>query len=285
MRATPTARNFTFEADVTQALLTCGYEVTVEIGGLPVLVRTCDAEFRAMLEDRYAGFVVAEHREAIEFDVELVSPHRMSGEEDVRVCREAGRWIIRRGDFRAEYDPASGRGTLCCSANPYALDSVLRIVHTLRLAGEGGFLVHAASAICKGRGLLFAGVSGAGKTTMCRLAPPEVTLLSDEVSCVRRQSDGYGLFGTPFRGELARNGENAAAPLAAVFLLGHGPENRLVPLPAAEAGRALLRNILFFAEDAELAEKVFHSVCEFVTHVPVFRLEFTPSPRVWEMLP
>jgi hypothetical protein len=270
---------------VAASVLTSAYEVTVEVGGLAVQMRTADADFRSMLEQRYAGFLVDEPQRAVEFDVDVVAPREMSGDEDVRVHCEAGRWKIRRGDFSAEYDPASRRGRLCCSANPFAMDSLLRIVHTLWLAGEGGFLVHAASAIRNGRGLLFAGISGAGKTTICRLAPREVTLLSDEVSCVRRAGDGYRLYGTPFCGELARSGENTSAPLTAVFLLAHGRENRVSPLPAADAGGALLRNILFFAEDAELVEKVFHSACEFVSRVPVYQLEFAPSQQVWEMLP
>jgi ABC-type multidrug transport system ATPase subunit len=58
--------------------------------------------------------------------------------------------------------------------NPFSLDSVLRILHTLLLAREGGFLLHASSAIRNGSAFLFSGVSGAGKTTMARLAPPDV---------------------------------------------------------------------------------------------------------------
>ncbi len=71
------------------------------------------------------------------------------------------------------------------NANPYSLDSVLRILHSLILAERGGFLLHAASAICDGRAYLFSGVSGAGKTTMTRLAPADITLLTDEISYLR----------------------------------------------------------------------------------------------------
>ncbi len=93
---------------------------------------------------------------------------------------------MRRGDFRAHWDPSAGRGHIRQSANPYSIDSVLRIVHTLILAREGGFLLHSAGAIRNGRAFLFSGVSGAGKTTISRLAPPDVTLLTDEVSYIRR---------------------------------------------------------------------------------------------------
>jgi ABC-type iron transport system FetAB ATPase subunit len=72
---------------------------------------------------------------------------------------------------------------------------VLRILHTLLLAAEGGFLVHAASAVRNGRAFLFAGLSGAGKTTIAGLAPPDATLLTDEISYVRKLDDHYYAFG------------------------------------------------------------------------------------------
>jgi hypothetical protein len=242
---------------------------------------------------------------------------------------------MERGDFRAEWDPQCHRGWVRQSANPYAIDGVLRILHSLILAREGGFLVHAASAVRNGRAFLFAGVSGAGKTTISRLAPPDVVLLTDEISYVRevwgpesgvrseneyscgglteRQSisvpqggtakrlvapdtsssltpdtwhltPAYEAFGTPFAGELARLGENLRAPLAALYLLAQGPENRVEPVSDAEAARALLQNILFFAQDAELVWRLFQSVLDFVSRVPVRRLVFTPDARVWELI-
>ena len=39
----------------------------------------------------------------------------------------------------------------------------MRIVHSLIVAERGGFLLHAASAICEGHAYLFSGVSGAAK--------------------------------------------------------------------------------------------------------------------------
>jgi hypothetical protein len=170
------------------------------------------------------------------------------------------------------------------SANPYSIDAVLRIVHTLVLAGQGGFLMHSASAIRNGKAFLFAGVSGAGKTTISRLAPADATLLTDEVSYVRKQGEGYVAYGTPFTGELAKLGENTAAPLAALYLLAQGPENRMDPVGAAEAARELLANTLFFAEDPEMVHRVFQAACDFVDRVPVYRLTFVPDARVWEMI-
>jgi len=259
--------------------------VSIEIGGMAIALRTPDAAFRQLLENRYAGFVGASSSSHFEFDIDLYAPSdSTAADEDVQVRMEGTEWLLQRGDFHARWNFHTGRGHIRQSHNPYAIDSVLRIVHTLILARQGGFLVHAASAIRGGRAFLFAGVSGAGKTTISRLAPPDAMLLTDEISYVKRQGDEFWACGTPFAGELARVGENRSAPISALFFLEKGPENRIEPVGAAEAVRRLLRNILFFADDSELVKLVFQSACEFASLVPVHRLVFVPDQRVWEII-
>ena len=258
--------------------------MVIAIGGIPVRVNTTDPDFLEMLRERYAGFVSADPRAEFEFDVELAPPAFANRDADVSVKHQSGRWFIERGDFHAEWDPVARRGSIRQSANPYSIDAVLRIVHTLVLPKQGGFLLHSASAIRNGKAFLFAGVSGAGKTTISRLAPADATLLTDEISYVRKGSEGYVAFGTPFTGELAKLGENASAPVAALYLLAQGPENRIDPVAAADAGRELLANMLFFAEDRELVHWAFQAACDFVDRVPVYRLTFLPDARVWEMI-
>ncbi len=155
----------------------------VEIGGIPIALSTNDEGFFNLLRRRYDGFLSSSLPEfELEFDLNSAVP---VFDDDVRIHREGAEWLVERGDFRARWDPRSGRGRVRQNANPYSLDSVLRILHSLILAQRGGFLLHAASAICDGRAYLFSGVSGAGKTTMTRLAPADITLLTDEISYVR----------------------------------------------------------------------------------------------------
>lgn len=256
----------------------------IAIGGIAVRVNTSDAVFLAMLEDRYAGFVSEQTHAEFEFDVDLYPPGIANPDADVSVTCDSGRWLIERGECRAEWQPALGRGRIRQTANPYSIDAVLRIVHTLALAEKGGFLLHSASAIRNRKAFLFAGVSGAGKTTMARLAPPDATLLTDEISYVRKLNGGYVAFGTPFTGELAKPGENTSAPVAALYLLAKGAENGIEPVAVAEAGRELLSNMLFFAEDSEMVHRAFQAACDFVQNVPVYRLTFVPDERVWELI-
>jgi hypothetical protein len=257
--------------------------VTAEIGGIPILLQPSNPEFCEVLEKRYAGFLNPRSDPAYRFEIQLDLSGQPS-DEDARVFRLGPLWCFQRGDFRAVWDARAGRGWIRQWPNPYSIDTVLRITHSLVLAQEGGFLVHAASAIRGGRAYLFAGVSGTGKTTMARLAPPDAVVLTDEISYVRRIENEYRAYGTPFAGELARSGVNTSAPLDTLYLLQQGPENRIEPVAPKDAARELMRHILFFAHEEELVARVFDSVLEFVSSVRVARLVFTPDTRAWELI-
>jgi len=261
------------------------HEIAVEIGGMPILLRTRETDFCALLEQRYAGFVRLSAKPRFRLEVDVVRPERpVCQSEELRVWKDGRMWRLERGDFRAECDLEAGRGRILQSLSPYAIDSVLRIVHTLIQARAGGFLLHAASAIRNRKAFLFCGVSGAGKTTVSRLAPPDATLLTDEISYIRPRGGAYWACGTPFAGQLARLGENRAAPIARLFFLAKGSDNRIESVGTSEALRMLLRNILFFADDSDLIQAVFRSACDFLARVSVARLRFYPDGRVWDLL-
>lgn len=256
----------------------------IEIGGVPIGLRTEDPEFIGILSQRFGDFFRPDVAPQLEFSVELTPPDTFDPDTDAEVWIEDGEWRLERGDFRARWNPEQGRGNIQQSPNPYSIDSVLRLVHTLLLARSGGFLLHASSGVRNGKAFLFSGLSEAGKTTIARLAPGDVQLLTDEVSYVRKSGSEYTACGTPFAGELGEPGKNISAPIAAVYLLVKAPENRVDQVAPAEAIRRLMRNVLFFAHDPELVRLVFAAVCAFVDAVPVFELSFLPDQRVWELI-
>jgi hypothetical protein len=258
--------------------------VSLEIGGKAIRLFTEDPDFLAMLSARYGTFVNPSAPAEVELSIKLCNPLTSRPDDDVRVAFKDGQWMVTRGDFRSVWRPDSGKGIVEQTANPYSIDTVLRIIHTVLLAREGGFLLHASSLVRNHRAFVFSGLSGAGKTTISRLAPADVQLLSDEISYIRRDHRGYTACGTPFFGDLGIPGENVCAEVAALYFLVKGTENRIEPLAPAEAARLLLRNILFFAEDTELVKLLFQSACDFLQAVPARRLAFLPDERVWELI-
>ena len=265
------------------------HTMDVGIGGVHVRLRTDSTHFIALMADRFRGYVghVADPDHV--FDVDIV-PVTYGVDEvsdgidtEVTVLREGHLWRLLCGDFDAEWDPRTCHGHVRLHPSPYSLDSVLRILHTVLLAEQGGMLMHASSVILGGRAYLFTGVSGAGKTTISRLAPANAHLLTDEMSFIRLEDGEYFAYGTPFAGELATPGENLRAPLAGIFLLAQGPDNRIAPLTASEAVRGVMANILYFAKDDTLTTKVFDNAIALAARVPVRRLTFFPDARVWEL--
>lgn len=259
-------------------------DVVIEIGGLPIVVQTTDLEFERILRGRYHDYIRQDIVPQFALSVQLTTPDMSDPDADVEVWLEGRKWKMVRGDFHSTWSTIERCGRVTQSANPYSIDSVLRIIHTLLLAPEGGFLLHASSAVRKGKAFLFSGVSEAGKTTMARLAPPDVALLTDETSYVRKVDGRYFAYGTPFAGEFGEPGKNISAPIGALYLLKKAPENSIERIDSAEAIQRLLRNVLFFARNADLVRQVFDSACAFVAAVPVYQLSFVPDQRVWELI-
>ncbi len=158
----------------------------------------------------------------------------------------------------------------------YPLDQLF-LIHAL---GPRGILCHAAGAARGDRGILLAGISGAGKTTISRLlhAQGDFRMLSDDRVVVTRDEGGFSLHGTPWPGEggFARD---EAAPLSACIVLRKGTANACRQLATSQGFQALLPTISIFWPEPELTRQAL-AICQALTAgVPVYEFFFTPDDR------
>jgi len=159
---------------------------------------------------------------------------------------------------------------------PYLLDGVLEIQF---LTFKDGLAVHGCGIqTVNGEGLLFAGVSGAGKSTTARLwqEAGAGVLLSDERVGVVRRDGQFWLCGTPWHGEgqLSTPGN---VPLKQIFVISHAGNNQLHVLKRSEAVAALMvRAFLPFWEPQGLdfALEFLDQLCQ---AVPCYELGFVPD--------
>src|SRR5260370_40078105 len=110
----------------------------VEIGGIPIALSTDDDRFLDLLRHGYDGFL-SSSRPEFELGFDLSGSGAVS-DENVRVHREGGGWLIERGGFRARWDPCTVRGIVRQNASPYSVDSVLLLLLTLIVAQRVRFL-------------------------------------------------------------------------------------------------------------------------------------------------
>jgi len=133
--------------------------------------------------------------------------------------------------------------------------------------------------------MLFAGYSGAGKTTLSRLWLEQTgsVVLNDDRVIVRRRSGGYGAYGTPWHSQ-ERAVSNLAVPLDRVFVVSHGPRNRAERLSPAAATAALLARTFLPYWDAEGTSFVLGFVQAMIEQVACFSLAFVPDLSVVDYL-
>lgn len=165
----------------------------------------------------------------------------------------------------------------------YPLDELLM---TNLLARGRGVEVHACGVEDEhGRGYLFLGQSGAGKSTMARIWQKTGTanILSDDRIILRVESNGLWMYGTPWHGEAAL-ASPSHAPVTGLFFLRHGQRNECVPLKPTEAVARLFVCSFppFYSQEA--LDFTLRCLERVVTSVPCFDLAFLPDERVVEFI-
>jgi hypothetical protein len=168
--------------------------------------------------------------------------------------------------------------------NEYALDSLLRVLLSWKLASREGFLLHAATVIRAGKAYVFTGRSGAGKSTVASLSP-HGSVLTDEISLLRRENGVWRAYGTPFWGEFRAAGSNTSAPVRGIFRLVQAAENRVASLRPVELLRALLPNVLFFSAEFEANRRLLEILGQAAEEISGGELSFRRDRTFWEVLP
>jgi len=165
----------------------------------------------------------------------------------------------------------------------HALDYPLDEVVVAHLLGRGrGVELHGCGIIDRdGRGQLFVGQSGAGKTTTARvwLAEGHYDIVSDDRVIVRFVDGEWRMFGTPWHGE-AELSAALSAPLAAIHLLVQASRTELVSLPPAQAAAALFGCTFPPFYDAEALSFTLECLDRIVRDLPVRALRFLPDRSV-----
>lgn len=223
------------------------YSFTINLAGIPIGIRTKKRLIRRFCRDYITG-------EEPLFTVE-------STEEDI--AKE-----------RAATVAATGRENL----NERMIERmwIYRMIAE-RLPAYDIFLIHASAAALDGRGVLFIGPSGAGKTTQTMLWQSvfgeRLTVINDDKPLVHMTADGPVICGTPWSGKENLH-TNTSVPLRAIIRLEQGKQNHIRLLPKNEAWD-LLMNQVFRSRDAAVMKRTLALLDELITRTPVYTLTCT----------
>lgn len=152
------------------------------------------------------------------------------------------------------------------------------------LADRQGCILHSCGVNLGGRGLLFAGHSGAGKSTIARLLKDKAELLCDDRMIIRRHKEGFKIYGTWSHGNVP-DVSSQPVSLKAIFFLRKSRGNHIIPI--ADKKEITKRLLLFLVRPFVTVDwwqktlSLMESVSE---KVPCYVLEFDKSKKVADLL-
>lgn len=201
-------------------------------------------------------------------------------------------WLVCTADYR------EGRLILTGQHTKMAIDNALMVLYALATADKDTVLFHAAVVSHKGKGYLFLGPSGTGKSTHARLWMKYIEgtgLVNDDNPVVRVQTtssagthpDSGGesrpiVYGSPWSGKTPCY-RNVSYPLGGIVLLSQAPHNKMVRLSGLHAYAALVQSISGKRWDKHVADGLHRTENALATTVPVWHLECLPDEAAAEL--
>ena len=159
-----------------------------------------------------------------------------------------------------------------------------QIILSRVLADRQGCYLHACGVNFQGKGLLFAGHSEAGKSTIAGLLKQKAKILCDDRMIIRQFPEGFKIFGTWSHGDVPIMSASSA-PLTAIIFIEKAEENRLILL---KDKKEITKKILSCLIRPFTTNDWWHKTITLIEHisgqVPCYVLRFDKSGRVVDEL-
>ena len=162
----------------------------------------------------------------------------------------------------------------------FAFNNAMMLMFNFSTARLGALEMHSSVVVKDGRGYMFLGKSGTGKSTHSQLwikNLDDVELLNDDNPILRLLPDGSArVYGSPWSGKTPCY-KQKSAPVGAIVHLKQAPYNKIERVPVIQAYVSLMESASSFRPFKALADG-WHATMEGIcAAVPFYRLECLPD--------
>jgi len=188
------------------------------------------------------------------------------------------------------FNPETSAGCMLLKEGPRCLQPVYRLLwaYCSQVLGErAGCFIHSAALARNGKGYLFLGESGAGKTTLARLHGGQGVFSDESPVLCRRNGDGF-IFSSPFDQTDRSQGADddtlgRSARLEGLYFLSQADRTCLEPILVKEAIPLIVHRHLFFPQylSKRALADLFGFFCDLCDRIPPHRLHFSLNEEIW----
>lgn len=201
------------------------------------------------------------------------------GMEYFRIA-EKGTHLIRRGGDVMAVDESWEHGTVLPLREPQHINTFscqLFYTHAVR---KRILYFHSSLIDYQGRGLMFLGPSGIGKTTQAELWNQyrDALIINGDVVFVQEAGDTFFGWGSPWHGS-SPYCENRSAPLSALIVLKQSAENSIRELTGFEKVTAVSESVYYPRWLDEGMELCLDVLDHLLTGLPVYELSCRPDEQ------
>jgi len=148
---------------------------------------------------------------------------------------------------------------------------------------NGGVPLHSSLVEYLGKGYLFAGPSGRGKSTIAKILSQNIDSIvcgSDEVNVFYKNPLGLTVYSTPFCSSNGNGTLTSAVNLNGVFFIEHSNTHKIESLKAAESFRRLSQNIYHVSGNSQIAICLMDSVAALSKEYVFYGMCFKNDPSI-----
>lgn len=161
----------------------------------------------------------------------------------------------------------------------FAFNNAMMLTYAFRTSSEDTLEMHSSVTVKDGRGYMFLGKSGTGKSTHSSLwlkHIPETYLLNDDNPIIRVVEGKARVYGSPWSGKTPCYKQDNV-PIGAIVSLEQFPENIIERHSIIGAYAAIYSSCSGFRAEKAIADGLHKTMEEIVTTVPFYHLKCLPD--------
>lgn len=164
------------------------------------------------------------------------------------------------------------------------LEGALIATIMTHLSTRRGLMLHSSLVDFNGKGIMFVGPSGIGKTTQAELWMKyrDAVIINGDMALIREEEDGFTGYGCPWHGS-SPYCENRQVSLYGIIVLEQAKENRIERLSGVTLIERMMNNIFLPHWYPRGVEAAMETVDHLLSQVPVYLMKCRPDEEAVEM--